>query len=166
MKKLLILFVACLAFVSAQAQAPSASHERGGQRPSIEEFFTYKTNFIIKDLKLNAADSARFVPLYRDYMKAKGELMRNASGSHAMGRKMMRGETITDDDYLKAARGEVEFKVKESELAREWLAKFETVLTPQQLFSLLRAEEHFAVEMTNRHNHRVGGAEHRGKPTK
>lgn len=154
MKKLIVLILSLVMVAGVYAQAQGTQDNK---RPSIEEFMMMKTNFIIKDLQLSAADSAKFVPMYRQYQKEKGELMRSATGGHAIGRKLMKHETVTDEDYLAAARGEVDYKAKDAELAKKWLSKFESVLTPQQLFTLLRAEEHFAADMMGRNHRRHDG---------
>jgi len=158
MKKIFLLLMVLASFATLQAQPQTPkdpSKEKRG--PSIEQFLQTKIDFIINDLKLSEADSAKFAPMYRDYQKAKGELMMKANTGRSMGRKMMKKETITDDDYKKAAHGELDFKIAEAELAKSWFTKFETILTPQQLFTLLRAEDHFAAEMMQRHQQRGHG---------
>jgi len=163
MKKILFtLFLVLATFAAVQAQPGKQGNDQ--KRPSMEEFFQMKLDFVIKDLKLSAADSIKFAPLYREYQAAKGELMRNASGGRSIGFKMMKKETVTEQDYLSAARGELEYKVKDAELTKSWYAKFEAVLTPQQLFTLIRAEERFAAEMMNRHGRRGGQGNGAGRP--
>jgi len=166
MKKILFsLFIGLMATVGLQAQNAQRGSGPQSKRPSMEEFFQMKLDFVISDLKLSEADSIKFAPLYREYQQAKGELMRSAVGGRTIGRKLMKKEAVTEQDYLAAARGELEYKVKDAELTKTWYAKFESVLTPEQLFTLIRAEEHFASEMMNRHSHRGGDASRGQKPS-
>lgn len=165
-KRIYILLVALLSVVALQAQPGKHGNAQQAKHPSMEEFFQMKLDFIIGDLKLSAADSVRFAPIYREYQQAKGELMRSATNGRTIGRKMMKQETITDQDYLTAARGELDYKVKDAELTKVWFSKFESVLTPQQLFTLIRAEEHFAAEMMTRHGRRGGEGKPQPKSTK
>ena len=68
MKKILVsLFFVLVGVLSLSAQN---NHDRrrgdNGNRPSFEQFMAEKTNFMVKEMNLNAADSTRFVALYMD----------------------------------------------------------------------------------------------------
>lgn len=136
----------CL-MLSALTAAPALAQEGKGdsrrQKPSFEQFMADKTRFLMAEMQLPAADSAKFVPLYRQMMKAKGQLMRKYRPQRGLARRHKSGEAIPDSVYQKAVFDDITLRIEDAKLEQEYLHKFAKVLTPKQLYSYQLAEKRF-----------------------
>ena len=145
MKKILVsLFFVLVGVMSLSAQN---NHDRrrgdNGNRPSFEQFMAEKTNFMVKEMSLNAADSTRFVALYMQLQKEKGELMRKYRNGREVFRKLHDGEELPDSLYLKVVLNDAKIQEEDARLEREYVEKFAQILTPKQLFSYMVADRKF-----------------------
>ena len=60
---------------------------------------------------------------------------------------------ISDEEYKKMLGDDVDVKLKEAELDKEYAAKFEKILSPEKLFKVQQAEKNFIQkEVTNFRN--------------
>lgn len=141
MKRLLfsILFIFCAVVV--YAQQPERGHgpsPRPGQRPNFEKYLQDRVSFVTKVMGLAPADSAQFVPLYREMLKEKGELMFKRP------RQRIRiDRQYPDSVYQKAAEGEINYKLEDAKIEMKYLEKFEKFLSPKQVFGWIQAEKMF-----------------------
>lgn len=156
MKKIFGILLGILFCTCVMAQAPRNNNEHrphpAGQRPhmSIEEFLQMKTDFIIKEMHLGAADSAKFAPIYAAQQKAKGQSMQKYHNDRQVMRKIFTGQNVTDEEYLKAIENEVQMPIEEAQSDKACVEKLKGVLTPKQIYDYLRAERKFKAEMMNR----------------
>lgn len=141
MKRLLfsILFVLCA--VAVYAQQPERGHGPGprqGQRPNFEKYLQDRVSFVTKVMGLAPADSAQFVPLYKEMLKEKGELMFKRP------RQRIRPDRqYADSVYQIAAEGEIKYKLEDAKIEMKYLEKFEKFLSPKQVFGWIQAEKMF-----------------------
>ncbi|MBO7379925.1 MAG: hypothetical protein J6U31_09300 [Bacteroidales bacterium] len=145
MKKSILTLCLCLmAFVGSVsfAQQQPAKVKQGG-RVSFEQFLAHKTQFLLKEMQLPAEDSARFVPIYKDLQKEKGDLMRRYRKSREVGHRIRRGENVPDSLYAFAVFSDAQLQIEDAQLDKAYLEKFAKVLTPQQLYSYQEAERKF-----------------------
>lgn len=152
MKKIITISIIMLSFVALMAQGRP---ERNGamqrsQRPSFEQFMAEKTQFMLAEMKLPQADSAKFVPVFQELQKAKGELMRRYGSMRETYMRIRRNEQIADSLYIKAVMNESELQVADARLEQEYLVKFSKVLTPKQLFDYNEANKKFKNSFMNR----------------
>jgi CRISPR/Cas system-associated endonuclease Cas1 len=62
-------------------------------------------------------------------------------------------DEVSDEQYTAVAKALSDVTVIEGEIEKEYFKIFEKILSPKQMFLLIRAENRFAVEMLN-HNKR------------
>lgn len=144
MKKILVsLLVLLVGMVGANAQNQENRRGNNGNRPSFEQFMAEKTNFMVKEMNLNAADSTRFVALYMQLQKEKGALMHKYRNGREVFRKLHNGEELPDSLYLKVVLNDAKIQEEDARLEREYVEKFAKILTPKQLFSYMVADRKF-----------------------
>ncbi len=144
MKKILVfLFFVLVGVLSLSAQNNHSRRGDNGYRPSFEQFLAEKTNFMVKEMCLNATDSTHFVTLYMQLQKEKGELMRKYRNGREVFQKLHSGEELPDSLYLKIVMNDAKIQEEDARLEREYVEKFAKILTPKQLFSYMVADRKF-----------------------
>ena len=136
MKRLFLSFTLALGCMLSYAQQPQ--HQHSGHRANFEKFLEDRVRFVTHIMELNPADSVKFVPLYKEMLKEKGELMFKRPRQ-----RIRKNQQYPDSVYLKAAESEVEFKVEDAKIELKYLYKFESFLTPKQVYSWILAEKMF-----------------------
>lgn len=141
MKKILIIIsIVVMAMFNVTVSAQERNHSG---IPSFEEFLAERVRFIVSEMKLDSQDSAKFVVVYNQMMKDKGELMKKYRGGREIFRKMHKGEPISDDLYMNFVTNQVQLEVEDAKLEQEYIGKFSQVLTPKQIFDYRMAERRF-----------------------
>ena len=136
MKKILLSFILIICGISVFAQQPQGRQRR--EMPNFDKYLQDRIAFVTGVMKLDPADSIKFVPLYKEKLKAKGELMMNSRHY-----RIMPNQQYADSIYTNAAMAETQYKIDDAKIDMEYLKKFEKVLTPKQLFSYQQAEKMF-----------------------
>lgn len=158
MKRLLLFLILTLGCSLCFSQQPQQSKHNGhshGNRPNFERFIEDRVRFVTQVMELEPADSIKFVPLYKDMLKEKGELMFKRPRQ-----RIRKDQQYPDSVYTKAAESEIEFKVEDAKIELKYLYKFQTILTPKQVFSWIQAEKMFISSFMQK------GKEHRQESKK
>lgn len=121
---------------------------------SFEQFLNFKTHFMLKEMDLPAADSAKFVPLYKELQQEKGKLMRKYRGGRNANHQIQKGGQIPDSVYLKAVYQNADLQIEDAKLDRDFLNKLAKVLKPKQLYKYQEAERKFRDNLTNQYRDR------------
>lgn len=134
-----LLFSACPFTLSAQKQ--------NNRRMNMQEFQKRKMEYIQKEAGLTRAEAEKYFPLNNELTQKKFEL-------HKQHREKIQrikdNSDISDEEYRKLLENDVDIKVKEASLDKEYATKFEKVLTPEKLFKAQQAERDFMqIEVTN-----------------
>lgn len=138
MKKLCLTLVLIISCLSLSAQ-PGRQGRGRGQMPNLEKYLEDRISFVTKAMHLDPADSIKFVPLYKEKLKAKGESMfKNHSRQ-----RIMPNQEYADSVYINAVMAEAQYKIDDANIDMEYLKKFEKILTPKQLFRYIQAEKMF-----------------------
>lgn len=146
----LLFFV--IAVLPAQSLKNNAKDNRPPHRPNPERFIDDKVQFIVRQMNLPAADSLRFVPIYRELQKEKFALMKKRTASvHDLRRRLGKSPegSIPDSLFLKAVEDEYQYNIEDAKLESAYLEKFRAVLSPRQLYDYLRAEKRFKRNFMN-----------------
>lgn len=145
------MMVLTFGLAMAQGNGQPRRDMQHGSRPSIEDFMAEKTRFMLKEMHLSAADSAKFVPLFTELQKEKADLIRKyGSGMREVSMKLRRNEAVADSMYVKIVMNEAEMQVADAMVEKKYLEMFQTILTPQQLFNYQNAARKFKSNMMNR----------------
>ncbi len=143
-KSLLMLCLALMASIGAVCYAqPQEGKGNKNHHASFEEFMAQRTHFFIQEMKLNDADSAKFVGVYKNLMKEKGELMRKYYIDRENWRKIRNGETLPDSIYSRMVENDAKMQVEDAQLELQYVDHFSKVLTPRQVFDYRQAEKKF-----------------------
>ena len=89
---------------------------------------------------------------------------------------MRKNKEITDDEYRNILENDVEVKLKEAELDKEYADKFKKVLSPEKLYKARQAENNYIQQevsrfrkennMQNRENQRKSNSNNHGAKNK
>ena len=126
-----LLFAALLP-QAAGAQLKTAENLR---EKWFSEIRQVKRNYFVKELDLSREQQNKFFPLYEE-----------------MGQPIAEAKDATDTEYEKAAEALYDADVQTSQIRREYMDKFKTILTSRQLFELKNVERKFSREMMRQHN--------------
>jgi len=139
MKKTLTLiafsFLLNVLFINAQSSDKSYMN--------LQEFEKSKQEFIIKKAGLTQQEADAFFPLNNELQKKKLELHRK----HQEGMKhSMESENMSEAEYKHLIDENINQKMKEAELDKEYSEKFNKLMPPQKLFKAQQAERTFMQE--------------------
>ena len=159
------MILACMISLAVQAQGARQSNPQAHGGFSFEQFQEDKCNFIIKTMELSEADIERFLPTYKQLLKAKSELYHKYGESRRVMRDIREGKQVADSLMQRASHDSSQLQVEDAQLEQEYLKKFEKLLTPVQILKLQEAEQKFKNEMMKRGPRRPRIEEIRAFPT-
>lgn len=135
---LLFAFMLSLNFISIQAQ-----NQNQNRRMNIEEFEKRKVEYIRKEAELTNSEADKFFPLNNELTRQKFELRKMHRDRV---QKIKDNSDISEAEYRKLLDDDVEVKLKEAALDKEFAKKFEGVLTPEKLYKAQQAERDFMLK--------------------
>jgi hypothetical protein len=120
------------------------------KKMNMADYEKRKMEFIRKEAGLTQAEAAKYFPSNNELAQKKFEL-------HKLHRdKVQRikdNSNISDEEYRRMLDDDVEIKVKEAALDKEYAPKFEKVLSPEKLYRAQQAEKIFIqMEVNNFRN--------------
>ena len=140
MKKTLSLIVLSLLFINVlfiNAQDADKS------LMNLQEFEKNKQEFIIKEAGLTEEEADKFFPINNELQKKKLDLHRK----HQEDLKLIKeSKDISDAEYEQLIKENIDLKMKEAELDKEYSDKFNKLISPQKLFKAQQAERTFMQE--------------------
>lgn len=144
MKRFFTIVIISLVSLTASAQR---------QRPSFEQFQQMKLDYIVKEMGLSQAEIEKFAPLYKDLIKDRSALYAKYHGNVKIKRDMRQGKEVADTTMQRISRDDAQLQIEDAQLEQEYQQKFETILTPQQVYSWRDAEKKFRSEVMRRRAH-------------
>jgi Spy/CpxP family protein refolding chaperone len=141
MKNKLIILV----FLFSFSLTLFAQREEDKRREDFEKFKAQRTEYISKEMGLTPEQANAFWPLCDGLQQKKFQL--NKELRELLRKIHQRGKTgtkATDDDYERIVNLSADTKIKEAELDKEYIEKFKTVVSFEQILKYQRAEMHFA----------------------
>ena len=110
------------------------------RRMNIEDYEKRKIEFIGKAAELTQAESDKHFPLNNELMQKKFEVRKRYRDKV---QKIKDNSNISDEEYRKLLENDVELKLQEAALEKDYTEKFEKVLTPEKLYKAQQAERDF-----------------------
>ena len=166
MTRRLITALLILLLLPATIMAQQSNNKRPSRQDRetwMKEMQQYKTDYIVKTLKLTEEQKAKFVPVYN---QMDNEVRHVNEQAMKLEREVRRkGNAATDLEREKAAEAQFELKEKEGAIEMKYFKEFRNVLTSSQLLKLKHAEREFSRELMNRHRERKAGGTHNAKHT-
>ena len=126
------LLVLIWAFSSAQTKADKK-----------EQIAAFRVAFITKELNLSSKEAQSFWPVYNEYQD-KLEALRT---SRRKENKKLATESMTDQEAEQFVDNEIDFKVNEANLQKQYFNKFKQSLPVKKVALLIRAEDDFKREL-------------------
>lgn len=110
---------------------------------NLQKFEKNKQEFIIKEAGLTQQEADKFFPLNNELQKKKLELHRK----HQENMKLTKeSSNISDEEYKELIDNNIDLKMKEAELDKEYSDKFNKMMSPEKLFKIQQAERLFMQE--------------------
>lgn len=131
---ILLLFINVL-FINAQSSSKSLMN--------LQAFEKNKQEFIMKEAGLTQEEADSFFPLNNELQKKKLELHRKYRENleHTKG-----AVNISDEEYEKLINENINIKMREAELDKEYSELFNKLMSPEKLFKTQQAERTFMEE--------------------
>jgi hypothetical protein len=104
------------------------------------EINEYKIAFLTKKLNLTAAEAQKFWPIYNDMDAKRKDIHKNMMDKMKESRDT---GAMTEKQALGIIDADIAAKQAEEDLTKEYVAKLKTVISPQQIVMLGKAEREF-----------------------
>lgn len=135
MKKLLSIALSFYLLTNALIAQPPPQDE-----PGNEKIEALKIGYITKRLDLTAAESQKFWPVYNQYEAEKKEIRKSTIGTI---KELKEDGDFTNAEAEAAIAKHLEFKSRDMELTKKYVAEFRKILPATKVAKLVTAEEHF-----------------------
>lgn len=145
-----ITLVILLASLLLQCQPVRAQRPANEEREKwFKEMREYKHTFLAKELDLSREQQRKFFPIYDEMEDETGKL--NQETRQIEEKVIKDGDNVSDIEYEKAAEVLFEQKSKEGEIEKNYMKKFQPILTKKQLFMLKGADRKFTRDIMKHH---------------
>lgn len=131
----IILLFTNVLFINAQSSSKSLMN--------LQAFEKNKQEFIMKEAGLTQGEADSFFPLNNELQKKKLELHRKYKDNleHTKG-----AVNISNEEYEQLINENINIKMKEAELDKEYSERFNKLISPEKLFKAQQAERAFMEE--------------------
>ena len=128
-----VFYLTLLSLLFAFSSLVSAQEKKKSEAPTPEKRIEMKAQKISKKLMLDEAASAKFVPLYKEYVAA-------LSKCHCAAPKD-KGAKMTDEQIVESLEKRYEMQGKIADVKKEYVTKFAKILTPLQVKKLFSEDK-------------------------
>lgn len=139
---LLIAFISLSAIGFAQSpMGPPPENKKGKHSEKRENIEAMKVAFITQKLNLTPEEAQQFWPVYNQYHDKLQELRKKRKLENKEAKENI--DEMTDKEVEQLVDAEIAFRQKETDLQKEYHAKFKSVLPIKKVAKLYHAEEQF-----------------------
>lgn len=147
-KSIFITLIACLLCNFLQV---AAQEQTGESRKFDKDVYQAKRNaYITAEIGLTANEAADFIPLDNEF---KQKMLETGKECRRLVREGRSKEKISDNDYLKLIDCQIDTRLKEAQIEKEYFEKFKQILTPKKLYKYQQADAKFMREFMRDGNH-------------
>ena len=139
MKRIIIITFAMFSILFSVAA--SAQGSRSGRPFDRESFEARQNAYITAQVGLTPEEAAAFIPLCNELRQKKFEIGRSG---RRFSKEINSMKNPTDADYAKAVNSNLDTKIQEAQLEKEYYEKFRKILSPEKLYKYQMAESQFA----------------------
>lgn len=141
------IILLCFVLLFPLFSAPISAQKQVGRRMNMADYEKRKMEYVQKEAGLTQAEANKFFPLSNELTQKKFALHK---AHREKVQRIKENSNISDEEYRKLLENDVDIKVKEAALDKEYAPKFEKVLSPEKLFKAQQAERDFMQkEVTN-----------------
>ena len=113
--------------------------QKQGKGCSEEEFRAKKQAYLTEQAGLTQEEAAKFFPIYYELQALKKEINQKAWKAAKKGKEPQ----TTEAEYEAILNGFIDAEAQNGELDKEYLKKYQSVLTNKKIYMVLRAEIKF-----------------------
>ncbi len=133
----LLCFTLIISFFATTAMAQV-------RKMNMADYEKRKMEYIIKEAGLTRSEANRYFPLYNELSKKKFELHKQHRDKvESMKRN---NKNMTNEEYRKLLENDVDVKLKEAELDKDYSDRLEKALSPEKLYRAQQAERKFMLK--------------------
>ncbi|MGI6046650.1 MAG: hypothetical protein ACOYEG_01370 [Petrimonas sp.] len=111
------------------------------RKMNMADYEKRKMEYIQKEAGLTKEEANRYFPLYNDLSKKKFELHKQHRDK--VEKMKQSNKNMSNEEYRQLLENDVEVKLKEAELDKQYSEKFEKTLSPEKLYRAQQAERKF-----------------------
>lgn len=117
------------------------------RKMNMADYEKRKKEYVTKEAGLTQDEAGKYFPLSNELTQKKFRLHRDHRDKM---QKIKETSNISDEEYRKMLEDDMEVKLQEATLDKEYSSKFEKVLSPEKLYKAQQAERDFIQkEVTN-----------------
>ena len=144
-----VILLLCVLTLSANFLILSAQNPQN-RKMNMADYEKRKKEYVTKEAGLSQDEASKYFPLSNELTQKKFKL--HLSHRDKV-QRIKDNSNISDEEYRRMLEDDVDVKLKEAELDKEYSAKFEKILSPEKLFKAQQAERDFIQrEVTNFRN--------------
>lgn len=111
------------------------------RRMNMADYEKRKMEYIQKEAGLTKEEADRYFPLYNDLSKKKFELHKQHRDK--VEEMKQNNKNMSNEEYRQLLENDVDVKLKEAELDKQYSEKMEKTLSPEKLYRAQQAERKF-----------------------
>lgn len=111
------------------------------RKMNMADYEKRKMEYIRKEAGLTQEEANRYFPLYNDLSKKKFEL--NIQHRDKVEKMKQKNKNMSDQEYRQLLENDMDVKLKEAELDKQYSEKLEKALSPEKLYRAQQAERKF-----------------------
>ncbi|WP_298651696.1 hypothetical protein [uncultured Proteiniphilum sp.] len=120
------------------------------KKMNMADYEKRKKEYVTKEAGLTQDEAGKYFPLNNELTQKKFKLHKSHRDKL---QRIKDNSNISDEEYRRMLEDDVEVKLKEAALDKEYSSKFEKVLSPEKLYKAQQAERDFIQrEVTNFRN--------------
>ncbi len=136
MKKNIVLL--CFTLIISVFASTATAQVR---KMNMADYEKRKMEYIKKEAGLTDAEANRYFPLYNDLSKRKLEL--HLQHRNKVEKMKQSNKNMSNEEYRQLLENDVDVKLKEAELDKQYSDKLEKILSPEKLYRAQQAERKF-----------------------
>ena len=136
MKKNIVLL--CFTLIISVFASTATAQVR---KMNMADYEKRKMEYIKKEAGLTDAEANRYFPLYNDLSKRKLEL--HLQHRNKVEKMKQNNKNMSNEEYRQLLENDVDVKLKEAELDKQYSDKLEKILSPEKLYRAQQAERKF-----------------------
>ena len=150
--KFIYVFLTCLMIggqLSLSAQTPVNKDKK--KRHTPEQVMEHQTNQMVKMLMLDDATTAKFIPVYQNYLKELRECrmmnrrqLSSGQGTEQKGMKPQPKPVLTDAEMEQQIKGRFAQSRKILDVREKYYDEFRKILSPKQIMKIYQTEQNNA----------------------
>ena len=148
MVKKLLIYISVLLFLMP-CVASAQRKEDGARSQWLTEMRQYKRNYFAKELGLTREQQNKFFPLYEEM---DDETYRIEEEARQMEKRVSEMADPSDTEFEKATEALYDARLRTAQIEKDYLEKFNDILSRKQLFQLKAVERKFQRDMMRQHH--------------